>query len=136
MSCCILCKRFCFLLLERTTKRTTAIAIDVAAKTNTSTPIPTPTPLSSFDGVTVVTVVLEGVPGKRIIQVEQAKKQGHSEMCGLAVQYSNRPKPAPVQQCGTGNSNVEVSLQLRIRSKSERVNKTESHVALHLSCTI
>ena len=66
MSCCILYKRFCFLLLERTTKRTTPIAIDAAVKTNTSTPMTAPTPLSSFDGVTVVTVVLEGVPDKSI----------------------------------------------------------------------
>ena len=120
MSCCILCKRFCFLLLERTTKRTTPIAIDAAAKTNTSTPTPASTPLLSLDGVTVV---LEGVPGKRIIQVERAKD-------------SNRPRPAPVQQCGTGSSNMEVSLQLTIRSLSETVNRTEFHVALHLSCTI
>ena len=123
MSCCILCKRFCFLLLERTTKRTTPIAIDAAAKTNTSTPTPAQTPLLSLDSVTVVTVVLEGVPGEKNIQVERAKD-------------SNRPRPAPVQQCGTGNSNMEVSLQLTIRSLSETVNRTEFHVALHLSCTI
>ena len=68
MSCCILCKRFCFLLLERTTKRITPVAIDAAVKTNTSTPMTAPTPLSSLDGVTVlgdgIAVFSEGVPGK------------------------------------------------------------------------
>ena len=75
MSCCILCKRFCFLLLERTTKRTTPIAIDAAARTNTNTPMPAPTPLSSFDGVTVVH---EGVPDKSI-KSGGIKKQSHTQ---------------------------------------------------------
>ena len=53
------------------------------------------------------------------------KHESHSEMCGLC---NNRPRPAPVQQCGTGNSNMEVSLQLMIRSISETVNRTEFQV--------